>query len=72
MLIKSGKAQYLGFVQQMGEIYKNCDYVLGFSSDEGLPRVIIEGLSCGLGIIYSNIPVIREIYNISSKKKIFS
>ena len=71
MLIKSGKAQYLGFVQQMGEIYKNCDYVLGFSSDEGLPRVVIEGLSCGLGVIYSNIPVIREIYNISSKKEDF-
>ena len=71
MLIKSGKAQYLGFVQQMGEIYKNCDYVLGFSSDEGLPRVVIEGLSCGLGVIYSDIPVIKEIYNISSKTEDF-
>ena len=71
MLIKSGKAQYLGFVQQMGEIYKNCDYVLGFSSDEGLSRVVIEGLSCGLGVIYSDIPVMREIYNISSKKEDF-
>ena len=70
-LIKSDKAQYLGFVQQIGEIYKKCDYVLGFSSDEGLPRVVIEGLSSGLGVIYSNIPVIREIYNISSKKEDF-
>jgi len=71
MLIKSDKAQYLGFVKQMNEIYKNCDYVLGFSSDEGLPRVVIEGLSSGLGVIYSNIPVISEIFNISSKKEDF-
>ena len=72
MLIKSDKAQYLGFVKQMNEIYKNCDYVLGFSSDEGLPRVVIEGLSSGLGVIYSNIPVISEILISHQKKKIFS
>ena len=70
-LIKSGKAEYLGFVSKMDEIYATCDYVLGFSSDEGLPRVVIEALGCGLGVVYSDIAVIREIYEISSKKQDF-
>ena len=70
-LIKSGKAEYLGFVSKMDEIYAACDYVLGFSSDEGLPRVVIEALGCGLGVVYSDISVIREIYEISSKKQDF-
>ncbi len=70
-LIKSGKAEYLGFVSKMDEIYAACDYVLGFSSDEGLPRVVIEALGCGLGVVYSDIAVIREIYEISSKKQDF-
>ena len=30
-LIKSGKAEYLGFVSKMDEIYAACNYVLGFS-----------------------------------------
>nr|WP_314181385.1 glycosyltransferase family 4 protein [uncultured Campylobacter sp.] len=70
-LIKSNKAEYLGFVSKMDEIYAACDYVLGFSSDEGLPRVVIEALGCGLGVVYSDIAVIREIYEISSKKQDF-
>ena len=70
-LIRSGKAEYLGFVSKMDEIYAACDYVLGFSSDEGLPRVVIEALGCGLGVVYSDIAVIREIYEISSKKQDF-
>ena len=70
-LIKSAKAEYLGFISKMDEIYAACDYVLGFSSDEGLPRVVIEALGCGLGAVYSDIAVIREIYEISSKKQDF-
>lgn len=70
-LIKSGKAEYLGFVSKMDEIYAACDYVLGFSSDEGLPRVVIEALGCGLGVVYSDIAVIREVYESSSKKQDF-
>ena len=70
-LIRSGKAEYLGFVSKMDEIYAACDYVLGFSIDEGLPRVVIEALGCGLGAVYSDIAVIREIYEISSKKQDF-
>ncbi len=70
-LIRSGKAEYLGFVSKMDEIYVVCDYVLGFSGDEGLPRVVIEALGCGLGVVYSDIAVIREIYEISSKKQDF-
>ncbi|HDX6330214.1 TPA: glycosyltransferase family 4 protein [Campylobacter fetus subsp. venerealis] len=71
VLEKQGKVKYLGFVKNMDKIYAKSDYILGFSSDEGLPRVAIEGLSIGLGVIYSDIPVIREIYNISSNKDNF-
>ncbi|AVK81629.1 glycoside hydrolase [Campylobacter fetus subsp. testudinum] len=71
ILEEQGKVKYLGFIKNMDEIYAKSDYILGFSSDEGLPRVVIEGLSAGLGVIYSDIPVIKEIYNISSNKDNF-
>ena len=61
----------LGFVKNMDEIYKKCDYVLGFSSDEGLSRIVIEGLSYGLGVIFSDINVMREIYSLAQNKEYF-
>lgn len=71
ILIKNGLVVNLGFVENMDEIYPKFDYILGFSENEGLPRVVIEALSYGLGVIFSNINVINEIYNISSKKDDF-
>ncbi|WP_304339125.1 glycosyltransferase [Campylobacter ureolyticus] len=71
ILIKNGLVVNLGFVENMDEIYPKFDYILGFSENEGLPRVVIEALSYGLGVIFSNTNVINEIYNISSKKDDF-
>lgn len=71
LLKKRGIAKHIGFVENMSEIYEKSDFVLGFSSDEGLPRVVIEGLAKGCGIIFSDIKVAREIYEMSSLKDIF-
>ncbi|MDO5045071.1 glycosyltransferase family 4 protein [Campylobacter sp.] len=61
----------LGFVNDMSKIYSKGDYLIGFSSDEGMPRVVIEALSHGLGVIFSDLGAIREIYEISSNKENF-
>lgn len=70
-LIQKGVVVNLGFVSKMSEIYNNYDYVLGFSVAEGLPRVVIEGLGYGCGIIYANLPVISEIREICDNKDRF-
>lgn len=64
-------ASELGFVSNMNGLYQQADYLLGFSSDEGLPRVVLEGLSMGLGVIFSDIAVAHEIKNISQNKDNF-
>lgn len=71
ILKKRGVVKHIGFVENMNEVYEKSDFVLGFSTDEGLPRVVIEGLAKGCGIIFSDIKVAREIYEISSLKDIF-
>lgn len=70
-LEKEGKVTNLGFVKNMDKIYSQNDYLLGFSSTEGMPRVVLEALSHGLGAIFSDIDAIREIYEISSNKENF-
>lgn len=63
-LKQEGKVVELGFVTNMEELYKNVEYVLSFSENEGLPRSVIEGLCFGCGIISSNYDVSREIYDL--------
>ncbi|QKF65080.1 glycosyltransferase family 4 protein [Campylobacter corcagiensis] len=70
-LIEKNLVINLGFVKNMDEIYPKFDYLLGFSENEGLPRVVIEALGYGLGVIFSNIDVMGELYEISSKKEDF-
>jgi len=60
----------LGFVN-LDEWYKKVDYVISFSEKEGLPRVVIEGLLYGCGIICSDYEVSFEIFELSSKKDFF-
>lgn len=67
----AGIAKELGFVSDMASLYLKADYLLGFSSDEGLPRVVIEGLSMGLSVIFSDIAVAKEIKAISQNKQNF-
>lgn len=70
-LEKEGKVTNLGFVKNMDEIYSQNDYLLGFSSTEGMPRVVLEALGYGLGVIFSHIDAVREIYELSSNKENF-
>lgn len=70
-LLKLGKIKDLGFIKNMDELYMQSDFVFGFSENEGLPRVVIEGLSYGCGIIFSDIPVIKELYAIAKNKENF-
>ena len=60
----------LGFVD-LDEWYRKVDYVISFSEKEGLPRVVIEGLLYGCGIICSDYEVAFEIFELSSKKDFF-
>lgn len=71
-ILKSrGMACELGFVKDMDSLYKKADYLLGFSSDEGLPRVVIEALSFGLGVVFSDIKVAHEIRSLCTNKDKF-
>lgn len=69
ILVKNGLVVNLGFVENMDEIYPKFDYILSFSENEGFPRVVIEALSYGLGVIFSNINVINEKFTISLQRK---
>jgi len=61
----------LGFVEDISKLYKQVDYVISFSENEGLPRVIIEGLLYGCGIISSNFKAAEEIYELSEKRNFY-
>ncbi len=68
-LKQDGKVKELGFVSNMEELYNNVEYIISFSQNEGLPRVIIEGLCYGCGVISSNYEVAEEIYNLIDYKE---
>lgn len=60
--IKNKKGvNYLGFVNNMGPIYKECNVLL-FPSvyREGVPRVIIESLNYGLTVVTKDMPGCKE------------
>lgn len=63
-----GIASYLGFIDNMNNVYPKFDYLLGFSEEEGMPRVVFEALSYGLNVIFSDIGALREIYYIANNK----
>jgi len=42
-------------------IFKSCDYQLHLSQIESCPNAVVEGLSCGLKILYSNLQGTSEI-----------
>lgn len=52
---------YLGFVENMSEVYSKCNILL-FPSNyrEGIPRVLIEGLKYGLTIVTKDMPGCKE------------
>lgn len=59
---KEGLIRYLGHVDNMSELLSkmNC-IVLPTYYGEGVPRILIEGASCGLPIVATNVAGCREI-----------
>lgn len=70
-LKSQGIASELGFVSNMSSVYEMADFLIIFSSNEGLPRVAIEALSKGLGIIFSDIAVAHELKELCTQKEKF-
>lgn len=70
LLQKNERIIELGFIN-LNKYYKDVDYVISFSENEGLPRVVIEGLLYGCGIISSNYEVSKEIYQTSEQRNFY-
>lgn len=47
--------QIRGFVQDIPELIKECDYMLLYSTNEGLPITLIEGAMCGIPLITNDV-----------------
>lgn len=55
---------FTGFTDNVIPFYQISDYLLSFSSFEGFPMSVLEGLSCGCKAILSDIPSHREVVQI--------
>lgn len=58
------KVRFLGLVQdraQLAEIYRLSDIFVFPSRNEGLPNVVLEALACGLPVVVSNLPVLKNV-----------
>lgn len=59
-LVREGKLEYLGFVDDMDALYERCHIVLHPSYHEGLSNVCLEAAACGRPVLASDIPGCRE------------
>ena len=59
--ITNKKIQILGSVNRPLDYLQQADVIISSSKSEGLPNSILEGLSCGLPAVLSNIPGHLEI-----------
>lgn len=55
------RIHFLGYVQQMQELYPLCDAAVSTSKIEGLPFNILEAMACGLPILASNVKGHRDL-----------
>ena len=53
---------FLGFINNIKELYAISDFFISASKSEGLPNAVLEALSCGLPCILSDIPGHKEIF----------
>lgn len=49
------RIHFLGYVQQVQELYPLCDAAVSTSKVEGIPFNVLEAMSCGLPVLLSNI-----------------
>ncbi|MBE6833212.1 MAG: glycosyltransferase [Faecalispora sporosphaeroides] len=52
---------FLGYMQQMQELYPLCDAAVSTSKVEGIPFNVLEAMSCGLPVLLSNIKGHRDL-----------
>ncbi len=71
-LMNENKIVELGFISNIEKLYIESDYILSFSQNEGLPRVVIEGLMYGCNIITSDYSVSYEIQELLNESKTYS
>lgn len=55
------RIHFLGYVQQMQELYPLCDAAVSTSKVEGIPFNVLEAMSCGLPVLLSNIKGHRDL-----------
>ncbi len=53
--------ELLGSVSDMGSFWQGCDIAILPSHREGLPKALLEAAACGLPLLGSNVPGIREV-----------
>ena len=55
------RIRFLGFVENMRELYAACDVCVSVSLIEGIPFNVLEAMACGLPVIASDIKGHREL-----------
>jgi len=59
-LVEEGKLNYLGFVDEMDDVYASHHVVLHPSYHEGLSNVCLEAAACGRPVLASDVPGCKE------------
>ncbi|WP_334001544.1 glycosyltransferase family 4 protein [Providencia huaxiensis] len=63
---ESDNIKFTGKIENPFPIINKCDFIISSSLAEGFPLAILEGLSCGLSYILSNIPPHIEIHELAN------
>ncbi len=59
--LSEGRADFRGFVKNVKDYLHASDYLISASLSEGMPNAVLEALSCGLGVVLSDISPHKEI-----------
>ncbi len=64
--------KFLGFRDDLAEVFSQADLLVHPSHSEGSSLVVLEAMACGLPCLVSDIPVLREIAKNGSAATLFS
>lgn len=56
----AGQVRFLGSLDDISGLLQAADLMVHSSISEGIPNAVLEGMSCGLAVVGSNIPGLRE------------